>query len=207
MTTLLRTEAAELSARLGFGHAQAWTIHLLVLALFGGVPPFLKGLDYFDPLILGVYVCLGAVFAAPASASGPAVTSMASAHARLFVCVAYGEGMAFGMTALGIATVYFSHRNGLFFPPALDSLAAAAVFGFLLTTALSTMTLWLSLRYSPGVSKLLLRVAFLALLVWIFLYGRSLFIGFVLKNLALLVAAEIAFWIALRAAVAKRASA
>jgi len=192
---LLKTEAARLAS------ARVWATNLLVLAVFGVVLPLLKGLDFFDPMILGAYTCLGPVFASPPAAVGFTAPSLASAQARIAVCVAYGELMALGITALGIATVYFSHLGGLFFPPALDSLFEGAAFGLLLTVALSTMAVWLTLRFSPATSKLVLRLVFLALLGWFFLRGRAVFLGFVLQNSILALAAGIAFWIALRSAL------
>jgi len=191
-TLLFKSEAARLAA------AQPWTTQLLILAVFGVALPFLKGLDFFDPLILGAYTCLGAVFAPPAASSGFVIPSRAGAEVRIAVCVAYGELMALGMTLLGVATVYFSHLGGPFFPPALDALLESAVFGFLLTIALSTMAVWLTLRYSPGIAKLALRLVFLALLAWFFLRGRSVFFAFVLQNSLVALAAGIVFWIALR---------
>jgi hypothetical protein len=197
-THLLKTEAARLAG------ARAWATNLLILVVFGVGLPLLKGLNFFDPLILGAYTCLGAVFASPAAASnwaepGVAERSLATAQARIVVCVAYGEAMALGMTALGIATVYFSHLGGLFFLPALDSLMETAVFGLVLTVALSTMAVWLTLRYSAGVAKLLLRMVFLGLLASFFLLGRYLFSGFVWQISGFALAAGIGFWIALRA--------
>src|SRR5207237_1602105 len=118
-TLLLKTEAARLAA------AQPWATQLLILVVFGVVVPLLKGLDFLDPLLLGAYTCMGAVFAPPAAASrfatpwsaaDPRVCSgrtrasradqgvrptMAAAHARLAVCVAYGGRVALGMTVLG----------------------------------------------------------------------------------------------------------
>jgi len=177
-------EAAALGRRLGlFGPswARAWGMHALLILLFGIFLPYRKGLDFFDPAILGVYACLVAVFAAPAAAVGP-VASMAAARARIAVCVAYGELMALAMTASGIATVYLSHRNGLFFPPALDALLETAALGLLFTWAFSAVAVWISARWSPGIAKWLIRVIFLGLLVWFFLRGRFPVIGFVWLN-------------------------
>src|ERR1700704_6683986 len=81
-TLLLKAEAARLAA------AQSWVTQLLILAVFGVVLPLLKGLDFFDPLILGAYTCMGVVFAPPAAASSFATASLSAAHARIAVCVA-----------------------------------------------------------------------------------------------------------------------
>jgi hypothetical protein len=181
----LGNEAAALARRLGFlGPAwpRAWIIHLMVIAVFGVLLPYIKGLDFFDPAIVGLYTCLGSIFAAPAAAASLEAASLAVACARVAVCVVYGELMALAMTATGVATVYFSHRRGLFFPPALDSLLESSALGFVLSCALCAVAVWVSVRWSSGIAKLLLRLIFLGILVWIFLRGRIPLLGFVSQN-------------------------
>jgi len=205
----LRKEAGELAKRLGLSpkqfHSQAFFVHILVLAVFGAVLPLRKGLDFFDPLILSAYACLGALFAAPAAAAPFALPSLGAANARIAVCVAYGEFMALAMIALGAATLYVSHWNGPFFPPALDLLITSATFGFLLSITLSTVSLWLALRFSSGTSKLLLRLIFLGLLASILWRGPGFFLGFVWSNSMVVLAAGIASWLALRSTIFRQA--
>jgi uncharacterized membrane protein SirB2 len=180
----IREEAAALGSRLGLAGgsaARAWAIHALALAVFGVLLPYRKGVEFFDPLILGAYTCLGSVFAAPAAATGAGdftESALARANARILVCALYGELMVLLMTAGGITTVYARPRGALF-PPAVDQLLEFAGLGLILTLAATTFSVWLSLRFSAAIAKLLLRFVFLAALAWFFLRGRTIFGGFV----------------------------
>lgn len=206
---LIAREAGALGRRLGLlgpSWPSSWGIHALVLVAFGVLIPYRKGADFFDPTILGAYTCLGSIFAAPAAAAELSAASLSTAHARIAVCVLYGELMALLMTAGGMATVYLSPRGALF-PPTLDTLIESASLGFLLTLALSTFSLAVTLRFSAATAKLLLRFIFLAALLWFFLRGRSLFLGFVWSYDLSILAFWLACWLGLRFTLRQRGTA
>lgn len=177
-TAVLREERSGLLRRLGFVGVGGWVrslaIHVGLIAAFGVAIPLVKGLDFFDPLLLAAYACLGAIFAAPAVAQPFEPPSAARVDARIAWVVLYGEVIALAMIATGIATVYWTHRNRLFFLPDLQSLAVAVGFGFVLTYTLCAVAASLTLRFSPGFARSALRVIFLGLLALFWLRGRSI---------------------------------
>lgn len=167
-----RTECAAFAARLG---RKAIPLHILLLLIFGIILPWLKGIDFLDPVMLSAYACLGIVFAAPASAqlfSAP-VHSMRTVAARIGVAILYGEAMSIGMLALALATVYLTHPH-LPIPPDVVSLAQAIAFGIACAFALSAIAAWSALRFSPSAARMILRLIFLVLLVLFFFRSRWL---------------------------------
>jgi hypothetical protein len=198
-------ERRALSQRLGFqagGWLRGLGVHVAIIAIFGVAIPWVKGLDFFDPLILTAYACLGAVFAAPAVAHGFAGRTAARVDARIALSVFYGEAVALGALAVGIATVWWTHRNRLFFPPDPALLGAAAGFGFVLSFALATAAAGLTVTRSPAAARAVLRGILLGLLVLFWLRGRLLFDHFGASALVALVFG-LGFRFALRAALAR----
>ena len=176
-----KTEATSLLRQIGFtGRAsggamtRGLALHAALMAVFGLAVPVLKGLDFFDPFILTAYACLPALLAAPLAAQPFQKPTIGRVNARITLSVLYGEFIALGATALGIAAVYWTHRGGVFFPPELTSLAQGFGFGFVLSLALSILAAWATLRFSAGASKSMLRVIFLGLLLWFWMRGRFL---------------------------------
>ena len=202
----LKAESAALLGRLGVTGATRWRgagIHLLVWIAFGVLVPLRKGLDFFDPVILGAYASLGAVFAAPVAAYAQEVPSLGRAQARILACALYGELMALSMTGGGIASVYLSHRNGAFFPPELISLGEAVGFGAALALCLTTLSVWIALRFSAGAAKAALRLIFLGLLVLFLFRGRRLF-DYLTWGTVVALGGAVAARLALGAALARR---
>src|SRR5438876_6059194 len=112
MNADLAEEASNLQERLGFRGA-AWVralpIYLLVIGVFGVFLPWQKGRDFLDSVMLGAYVCLGVVFAAPAAAAEfEKIPTTEKALARIAISVLYGELVAVAMLLLGMITVYES---------------------------------------------------------------------------------------------------
>jgi hypothetical protein len=113
---------------------------------------------------------LGVVFAAPAAAPEfEKFPTIQKALARVAISVFYGELVAGLMLVLGITTVYVSRGARIVVGPDLRSLAECAALGLTLSWAVSTATVWISLRTSPGVAKTAVRLMFLALLAAFYL--------------------------------------
>jgi len=168
MKAELAEEASNLRARLGF-QDKSWMrilpVYLLVIGIFGVFLPWQKGRDFLDSVILGAYACLGVVFAAPAAASGfEKVPTVQTALARVLISVFYGELLAGAMLMLGITTVYVSRGGRIVVGPDLLSLAECAALGLMLSWAVSTAAVWISLRTSPQTAKTVIRLVFLGLL-------------------------------------------
>jgi hypothetical protein len=168
MTAELAEEASNLRIRLGFqgtGWIRNLPVYLLVIGIFGVFLPWQKGGDFLDSVILGAYACLGVVFAAPAAAPEfEKVPTVLRALARVLISVFYGELLAGAMLMLGITTVYVSRAGRIVVGPDLRSLAECAVLGLMLSWAVSTAAVWISLRTSPRTAKTVIRLVFLGLL-------------------------------------------
>ncbi len=168
MTAELAEEASNLRTRLGFqdtGWMRVLPVYVLVIGIFGVFLPWQKGRDFLDSVILGAYACLGVVFAAPAAAPEfEKVPTVQTALARVVISVLYGELLAAAMLMLGITTVYVSRGGRIVVGPDLRSLAECAVLGLMLSWAVSTAAVWISLRTSPQTAKTVIRLVFLVLL-------------------------------------------
>jgi hypothetical protein len=168
MMAELAEEASNLRTRLGFqgtGWMRILPVYLLVIGIFGVFLPWQKGGDFLDSVILGAYACLGVVFAAPAAAPEfEKVPTVQTALARVLISVFYGELLAGAMLMLGITTVYVSHGGRIVVGPDLRSLAECAALGLMLSWAVSTAAVWISLRTSPQTAKTVIRLVFLGLL-------------------------------------------
>jgi hypothetical protein len=159
------------------GTLRSILLHLALLAAFGIWIPRLKGLDFLDTQVLAAYVCLGLIFAAPATAQAfPEAfsTSFQQAKARIFVSVLYGEIVVLALLGAGIATVYLTNRGGFVPSPDWETLAKCAIFGLGASAMLASLAAWTTLRFSRRVAMICLRLAFFGLLILFFYRGQRL---------------------------------
>jgi len=175
MKAELAEEASNLRTRLGFrgpSWIRALPVYLLVIVIFGVFLPWQRGRDFLDAVILGAYACLGIVFAASAAAPQfDRFPTIQEALARVAVSVFYGEILAGTILLLAIATVYALRGGRIVVGPDLQSLVECAALGFTLSWALSTATVWISLKTSPRAAKAALRLVFLGLLTAFYLHS------------------------------------
>ena len=197
----LADEALDLRARLGFqgtGWVRVLPVYLLLIGIFGVFLPWQKGGDFLDSVMLGAYACLGVVFAAPAAASEfTTAPPLQKALVRVVIAVIYGELVAGTMLLLGLVTVYVSHGGRFVVGPDLNSLAACAVLGLTLSLAVSMAAVWLSVKFSPGAAKNVVRLVFFGLLAAF--YFRSGWLPTVaLRGAGLALVASVLFLVLLR---------
>jgi hypothetical protein len=172
MRLVLAQEARSLIERLGFRKSwiRALPIYFLLLGVFGVFIPLQRGRDFLDSVILGAYACLGVVFAAPAAAAAfDQRPSLQQAGARVAISVIYGEIVAGAMLLLGLITVYASHAGRIVVGPNLQSLAECLTLGFTLSLAVCMAAVWLCVKFSPTISRGVVRAVFLALVGAFFL--------------------------------------
>jgi hypothetical protein len=175
-----REQGRELRSRIGIGRSGGYRIlllHLALVAVFGIYVPWMKGLDFLDPVITAAYACLGILFAAPAAAQAFANEnpgSMREAMARIIVAVIYGESIAVAVLVCGFATVYLTHSRRLVIAPDLGTLVAAGILGITGSFALAAAAAWITLRFSANAARGALRVGFLLLLLLFFYRSRWL---------------------------------
>jgi hypothetical protein len=145
--------------------------YLLLVLVFGVVVPRLKGLEFFDPVLMSAYACIGMLFSGPATAQAfeTKPSSIGEALRWIFQAVLFGEIIAAAMLVGGVLTVYLTHLRSVFFLPDLIQLAASAALGLTGSVALASMAAWLTRRFSSGAARGALRFVFFALLVLFFL--------------------------------------
>ena len=83
-------------------------VHALLLVLFGVFVPYLKGIEFFDILILAPYACLGFLFLSPMVVADVFQNNRQVTLTGLARGIVYGWGTAVVMICLGLATVNFS---------------------------------------------------------------------------------------------------
>lgn len=166
----LRAEGAALRSRFGL---RTVLIHLAIIAVFGVWWPHLRGMEFFDPVFLTAYTCLGVLFAGPAAAQSfqDRPESMRQAMARIFWSVFYGESVALIIVAGGIFTVLRTHPP---IGPDWTGLIDAALLGLAGTVAMASLAAWFAIRFSPGAARMALRGLFIGLLLLFFFKSRWL---------------------------------
>jgi hypothetical protein len=173
----LKREGADLRSRIGLGGGwRGLSIHILVVGTFGIFLPWLKGIDFLDPLMIAAYACLGILFAAPAAAQAFAVdrpTSTAEILARVAAAAIYGEVMVIAILMPAFATVYLTHPY-LPVAPDVPGLLKANAFGIAASVAMGAIAGWVTMRFSAGAARAMMRAIFLGLLVLFFFYSRWL---------------------------------
>jgi hypothetical protein len=150
-------------------------LHLFLIAIFGILIPYAKGMDFFDPVVTGAYACMGALFAGPAAAQSFGANrpqSMREAYRRAGKAILFGEALVFLCLLLGTLTVSFDH--GRFLLPELDVLAETGLLGLAGTTAVAILAGWSALYFSPITTRLIMRLLFLALLLAFYYNSRRL---------------------------------
>ncbi|MGD1092070.1 MAG: hypothetical protein ABSB35_08765 [Bryobacteraceae bacterium] len=176
----LRQQGRELCSRVGIGRPGGYRIlllHAALVAVFGVYIPWLKGVDFLDPVITAAYACLGILFAAPAAAQAFAndnPISMPDVIARIVMAVLYGEIIAVTVLICGFGTVYLTHSRHFVVAPALDTLVAAGLLGITGSFALAAAAAWITLRFSANAARGAMRVVFLLMLLVFFYRSRWL---------------------------------
>ncbi len=177
-------------------------LHLALLAAFGVWIPRAKGIDFFDPEVLGAYACLGLIFAGPAvvqsSAEGFA-PPLVLAIARIVTGILYGEAVVTALLGTGIATIYIL-LGGHYIPtPDWPSLASCALFGLCGAAMAASLAAWLASQFSRKTATAALRVLFFSLLI-LFYYRGPWLTDVALKGAAICFALTAIFLFLLRRA-------
>jgi hypothetical protein len=151
-------------------------IHLVLVAIFGVLIPWWRGVDFFDPAITAAYACMGVLFAAPAAAQAFSVSrpqSMKEAYWRAGKATLYGEGLALVFLIAGTTTVSLTRGFRLRLPE-LDVLGETLLLGLAASLAFTSLAGWVTLRFSATAARHAVRMIFLSLLIVFFYYARRL---------------------------------
>jgi hypothetical protein len=170
-------------------------VHIAIIAVFGVLFPWMRGIGFLDPVMTAAYACLGVLFAAPAAAQWFGMErprSLARAIACILRAVAYGEMMTVLILLAGFTTLYATRPFA--FGPDLETMALAGAFGIAASLATATIAGWMTLRLSAGAAQAGMRVLFLLLLCLFFfkagwlpdVAGRAALISLAIAAAALL---------------------
>jgi hypothetical protein len=150
-------------------------VHVAIIGVFGIWWPYVKGIEFLDPVLLSAYACLGVVFAGPAAAQGLAKDpprTMREALTRIAIAALYGEMMAVLILGSGLTTVYSLRK--ILFGPDWSGLAWAGALGLTGAIAMAAVAAWIALRFSASVARGALRLIFFGLLCLFFFKSRWL---------------------------------
>ena len=177
MNPMARTTAAawkSLLKRSGFrrGGTSTLIIHLILFAAFGVLVPWMRGLDFFDPIVVFSYSAIAFLFAASA------VTQLMSedsggAWPAVAASALHGWSVLVLVQVLGIATVNYVYRAPRILHPNWKLLAASALFALAGALFMASLGAMLSVVFSPSVARNAVRFGFLLmLLAFVFAPGR-----------------------------------
>jgi hypothetical protein len=166
---------------LGFAGLTRWriystTVNLFVILAFGIVVPWRRGIEFFDPLLLLLYSFIALLFAAPAITEllGRQWTNAQAVLARVFASALFGWGAFCLILLLGIVAVQLEYRAGRMLFPAPNVLGAALGLSLTASCAVSAVGALFSVVLDPLSAKLILRGAFVGILLLLLFGGRFL---------------------------------
>jgi hypothetical protein len=151
-------------------------LHAALVAVFGILLPYRRGIGFLDPVMVSAYACMGLIFSAPAAVDAFAKSrpqSMKEAFRRIGLAAGYGEGVALLMLLLGTITINFG-RRGRPRLPELDILAESGLLGIAASTAMALLAGWMTLRFSDRTARLGTRAVLLFLLLEFWLHSARL---------------------------------
>ncbi|MEO8025521.1 MAG: hypothetical protein ABI823_03570 [Bryobacteraceae bacterium] len=145
---------------------------VLILAAFGVLVPWMKGFDFLDTRYILAYGSIGLLFAGPLmaellSVDGGALQAPIVYPARIALVSLYGWGVATLMLAMGFAVVNIQHWFGKILVPPTAVLVSGSVMSLLAAVLVAEVTALLTLKFSAGVAKGVLRLIFLGTLALI----------------------------------------
>jgi hypothetical protein len=170
----IKVELGSLRAKTGLSRPIRWTpflTHVAVVALFGVLLPWLRGVQFMDPALPTIYACLGPFFAAPAAIQLIRQQEGLEVHALAKVLAAslYGEVVTLVILILGFATVLLGYRRAYLFLPDPIFLLEAILLGVGVTLALTSFGAWAAIQFSPGLAMTILRGVFVLLFAFFIL--------------------------------------
>ena len=150
-------------------------LHLALVAAFGILIPWWKGVDFFDPVSrrrTPVWELSSRRLRLPVRLSADRPQSMKEAYRRVGRSVLYGEGLAAVFLIVGALTVSLTHGPRLMLPE-LDVLGETAILGLAGSIAVAGLAGWVTLRFSATAARIMMRLIFLSLLIAFCLFGQE----------------------------------
>lgn len=146
---------------------------------FGVLIPHRHGYDFFDIRLVLAYAFVPMLFVAPAVTSllapgSAARSSLESLYGAVVATALYGWCISFAVLGLALVTVNWGQPAGAWQFPALHVLGAYAGFSGVAVVFVAAISAYVTLLFSVGVARNVLRVGFLALLLGF--YGGSRFL-------------------------------
>jgi len=140
-----------------------------VVAVFGVLLPWYKGMTMLQPLVVVAYALMALLFVAPAASEfWSAIETPASSGsviARLLAIVGYGWGVALAMLITSMVTLNVAYRSPRLLIPPEPFFASALLLSLTASVAVAVICALLSRRYSPAMAKTTVRTIFLLVLL------------------------------------------
>lgn len=151
-------------------------LHTALVAVFGILLPYRRGIGFLDPVMVSAYACMGLIFSAPAAVDAFAKSrpqSMKDALRRVVLAAGYGEGLALLMFLLGVVTINLGRRGRVRLPE-LDILGESGLLGVAASVTMALFAGWMTLRFSDRTARLGTRAVLFFLLLEFWLHSSRL---------------------------------
>ena len=160
--------------RSGFrrGGTSTLMVHLILFGAFGVLVPWMRGLDFFDPIVVFSYSAIAFLFAASAVTQLMTEDS-ASARPAVVASALHGWSVLLLVLVLGIATVNYVYRAPRILHPNWELLIASTLFALAGALFIAGLGAMLCVVFSPSVARNVVRFGFLLMLLgFVFAPGR-----------------------------------
>lgn len=157
-----------LLSRSGFrpGGSKSLLVNALVIAAFGVLVPWRRGIDFFDPLVIFVYSAIAVLFA------GSAITDLLAANdagdrpvPAIVASALFGWATAAIIYIAGIVTVNLDYGAKRFLHPSWSLFSSTLLFAFTAALLLAAFAAMLGIVFSPAIARTSIRLLFVLVLI------------------------------------------
>lgn len=139
-------------------------MNIAVVAAFGVLVPYRRGIDFFDPLVFFSYSAIALLFAGSAATDLMQVPdARRSAREIAMAATIYGWVAMVVIYVLGITTVNVDYRAGRFLHPAWPLLGSTILFGLCGAALFASLAVMLAIVFSPAAARTVIRLLFVGI--------------------------------------------
>ena len=135
---------------------------VITLLLFGFFVPWLKGLDFLDPVMVWISCCISLIYVAPMVATDP---EKQYGRGRLKSAIFFAFSLAVLILVNAVATVNFTHWSGHVLHPSISLMIAALTLNLIGSVFIALFTAFTARRTTPLRARKLVRMSFFVLLI------------------------------------------
>jgi hypothetical protein len=146
------------------------TINLVLIAAFGCLVPWRRGIDFFDPAVVAGYTAVALLLAS--SAVTALVSGRRTVDSAILSAAGYGAVLLAIIYGLGISIVNFTYHPSRMLHPDWPLLGSALLFAFSGGLFVAAAAATLAVLFSPEVSRTAIRAIFAIVLLAAY-FGKS----------------------------------